>query len=57
MQSMSAKGPMINAVVESFFGTLKCETIYLQKVKSLLSDLIKNQLMSISIGIIMNELN
>ena len=28
------------SVVESFFGTLKCETIYLQKVKSL-SDLIK----------------
>ncbi len=29
-----------NAVVDSFFGTLKCETIYLQKVKSL-SDLIR----------------
>jgi len=25
---MSAKG---NAVVENFFGTLKCETFYLQK--------------------------
>lgn len=35
-QSMSAKGNVYdNAVVESFFGTLKCETIYLQKVKSL----------------------
>ncbi len=35
-QSMSAKGNAYdNAVVESFFGTLKCETIYLQKVKSL----------------------
>ena len=32
---MSAKGNAYdNAVVESFFGTLKCETIYLQKVKS-----------------------
>ena len=40
-QSMSAKGNAYdNAVVESFFGTLKCETIYLQKVKSL-SDLIR----------------
>ena len=39
--SMSAKGSAYdNAVVESFFGTLKCETIYLQKVKSL-QDLIK----------------
>jgi len=28
------------AVVECFFGTLKCETIYLQKVRTL-SDLIK----------------
>jgi putative transposase len=28
-------------VVESFFGTLKCETVYLQKVKSL-SDLIRS---------------
>jgi hypothetical protein len=28
------------SVVESFFGTLKCETIYLQKVKSL-ADLIR----------------
>jgi len=28
------------SVVESFFGTLKCETIYLQKVKSLF-DLIR----------------
>ncbi len=36
-QSMSAKGNVYDddAVVESFFGTLKCETIYLQKVKSL----------------------
>lgn len=41
IQSMSAKGSAYdNAVVESFFGTLKCETIYLQKVKSL-QDLIK----------------
>ena len=40
-QSMSAKGnAYYNAAVESFFGKLKCETIYLQKVKSL-SDLIK----------------
>ena len=40
-QSMSAKGNAYdNAVVESFFGTLKCETIYLQKVKSL-ADLIR----------------
>ena len=40
-QSMSAKGNAYdNAVVESFSGTLKCETIYLQKVKSL-SDLIR----------------
>ena len=55
-QSMSAKGNAYdNAVIESFFGTLKCETIYLQKVKSL-ADLIRT-LMSISIGIIMNELN
>jgi putative transposase len=38
---MSAKGNAYdNAVVESFFGTLKCETIYLQKVKSLF-DLIR----------------
>lgn len=29
-----------NSVIESFFGTLKCETIYLQKVKSL-ADLIR----------------
>jgi len=41
VQSMSAKGNAYdNAAVESFFGTLKCETIYLQKVKSL-SDLIR----------------
>ena len=40
-QSMSAKGNAYdNAVVESFFETLKCETIYLQKVKSL-SDLLR----------------
>jgi putative transposase len=40
-QSMSAKGNACdNAVVESFFETLKCETIYLQKVKSL-SDLLR----------------
>lgn len=40
-QSMSAKGNAYdNAVVESFFGTLKCEAIYLQKVKSL-ADLIQ----------------
>ena len=40
-QSMSAKGNANdNAVIESFFGTLKCETIYLQKVKSL-ADLIR----------------
>jgi transposase InsO family protein len=40
-QSMSAKGNAYdNAVVESFFVTLKCETSYLQKVKSL-ADLIK----------------
>ncbi len=40
-QSMSAKGKAYdNAVVESFFGTLKFETIYLQKVRSL-ADLIK----------------
>jgi transposase InsO family protein len=40
-QSMSAKGNAYdNAVVESFFRTLKCETVYLQKVKSL-SDLIR----------------
>lgn len=33
---MSAKGSAYdNAVVESYFGTLKCETIYLHKVKSL----------------------
>jgi transposase InsO family protein len=39
-QSMSAKGNAYdNAVVESFFGTLKCETIYLQMVRSL-ADLI-----------------
>ena len=38
---MSAKGNAYdNAVVESFFGTLKCETVYLHKVKSL-SDLIR----------------
>ena len=38
---MSAKGNAYdNAVVESFFGTLKCETVYLLKVKSL-SDLIR----------------
>lgn len=48
---MSAKGNTYdNVVVESFFGTLKCETIYLQKVKSL-SGLIKRPLMSIFIGI------
>ncbi len=41
VQSMSSKGNAYdNAVVESFFGTLKCETIYLQKV-STLSDLIR----------------
>lgn len=41
IQSMGAKGNAYdNAVVESFFGTLKCETIYLQKVRTL-SDLIK----------------
>jgi len=41
IQSMSSKGNAYdNAVVESFFGTLKCETIYLQKVRTL-SDLIK----------------
>ncbi len=40
-QSMGAKGNAYdNAVVESFFGTLKCETIYLQKVRTL-SDLIR----------------
>ena len=40
-QSMSAKGNAYdNAVVESFFGIIKCETIYLQKVKSL-ADLIR----------------
>jgi transposase InsO family protein len=40
-QSMITKGNAYdNAVVESFFGTLKCETIYLQMVKSL-SDLIR----------------
>ena len=39
--SMSAKGNAYdNAVVESFFETLKYETIYLQKVKSL-SDLLR----------------
>jgi len=33
---MSAKGNCYdNAVVESFFGTLKCETIYLSKIKTL----------------------
>ena len=41
MQSMSAKGNAYDdAVIESFFGTLKCEAIYLQKVKSL-ADLIR----------------
>lgn len=41
IQSMGAKGSAYdNAVVESFFGTLKCETIYLQKVRTL-SDLIR----------------
>jgi len=41
IQSMSSKGNAYdNAVIESFFGTLKCETIYLQKVRTL-SDLIK----------------
>lgn len=40
-QSISAKGKAYdNAVVESLFGTLKCETVYLQKVKSLV-DLIQ----------------
>ena len=38
---MSATGNAYdNAVVESFFGTPKCETIYFQKVKSL-ADLIR----------------
>ncbi len=33
---MSSKGNCYdNAVVESFFGTLKCETIYLSKIKTL----------------------
>lgn len=37
---MGAKGSAYdNAVIESFFGALKCETIYLQKVRAL-SDLI-----------------
>lgn len=41
VQSMSRQGNCYdNAVVESFFGTLKCETIYLQKVRTL-KDLIK----------------
>lgn len=41
IQSMGSKGSAYdNAVVESFFGTLKCETIYLQKVRTL-SDLIR----------------
>lgn len=41
IQSMSSKGNAYdNAVIESFFGTLKCETIYLQKVRTL-SDLIR----------------
>lgn len=41
VQSMSAKGNAYdNAVVESFFGTVKCETIYMQKVRTL-SDLIQ----------------
>ena len=41
IQSMGAKGSAYdNAVVESFFGTLKCETIYLNKVRTL-SDLIR----------------
>lgn len=32
VQSMSAKGNAYdNAVIGSFFGTLKCETVYLQK--------------------------
>ena len=36
IQSMSSKGNCYdNAVVESFFGTLKCETIYLSKIKTL----------------------
>ena len=36
LQSMSSKGNCYdNAVVESFFGTLKCETIYLNKIKTL----------------------
>jgi transposase InsO family protein len=40
-QSMSRQGNCYdNAVVESFFGSLKCETIYLQKVRTL-KDLIK----------------
>ena len=33
---MSSKGNCYdNAAVESFFGTLKCETIYLSKIKTL----------------------
>jgi len=41
VQSMSTKGNAYdNAVIESFFGTLKCETIYVQKVRTL-SDLIQ----------------
>ncbi len=35
-QSMSRKGNCLdNALMESFFGTLKCETIYMMKRKSI----------------------
>jgi len=41
IQSMSLKGNAYdNAILEIFFGTLKCEAIYVQKIRSL-SDLIK----------------
>ena len=35
-QSMSRKGNCLdNALMEGFFGTLKCETIYIEKPKSI----------------------
>ncbi len=35
-QSMSRKGNCLdNALIEGFFGTLKCETIYIEKPKTI----------------------
>lgn len=52
-QSMSRKGNCLdNALIESFFGTLKCETIYIDKPKTI--EALEKKFMSTFITTIMN---